>query len=62
MFLDPKPAIVDNPFPNSFQGLKYFAKNLVLDLQWFQWGCIDEKLNLGSDVTLVCGGNQAVYR
>jgi len=42
--------------------IKYFGKRIVLDLSWFQYGCVDEKINVGEDIEVVCGGNQAVYR
>lgn len=42
--------------------IKYFGKRVVLELPWFQYGCVDEKFNFGDDIELVCGGNQAVYR
>jgi len=41
--------------------LKYFAKDLVLNLPWFEFGCVDDGIEIGN-TQLVCGGNQAVYR
>lgn len=45
--------------------MKYFANNVVLDLPMFKFGCVDNTIEVSSleeSITVVCGGNQAVYR